>query len=87
MNTAIPVPSSPPIALVTGRRRISRSMAIRICRPMATAAAVFSPASALTVTNATGPRPVSTIARRSLSSSNGLGGPSQRGLEAASIKL
>src|SRR5215207_8351828 len=66
MKTASPVPNSPPIAFVTGRRRISR--------PTATAAAVSSPASALTDTNATGPRPVSTIARRSRSSSSGFGG-------------
>src|ERR671911_1957864 len=79
MNTARPVPSRPPIALVTGRRRISRSTAITSWMPTATAAAVSSPAIALTVTNATGPTPVSTIARRSRSMSSGLGGSSGRG--------
>src|SRR3954466_11219871 len=74
MNTARPVPSSPPIAFVTGRRRISRSAAITSWNPTATAAAGSRPAIALTVTNATGPTPVSTIARRSRSSSSGLGG-------------
>src|SRR5436190_23655017 len=81
MNTATPVPSRPPFAFVSGRRRISRSAAITIWMPTATAAAVSSPASALTVTNATGPTPVSTIARGSRSSSSGLGGgPSGSGL-------
>src|SRR4051812_27771021 len=81
MKTASPVPRSPPIALVTGRRRISRSAAITTWMPTATAAAVSSPASALTVTNATGPTPVSTIARGSRSSSSGPGGaPSGSGL-------
>ena len=49
---------------------------------------------ALTVTNATGPRPVSMIARRSRSASSGLGGrlasrhgPQLRALCAASIRL
>src|SRR5436190_12402255 len=74
MKTARPVPSRPPMAFVTGRRRTSRSAAISTCSPTATAAAVSSPDSALTVTNATGPTPVSTIARRSRRSSNGLGG-------------
>ena len=55
MKTASPVPSRPPTAFVTGRRRISRSAVITSWIPTATAAAVFSPASALTVTNATGP--------------------------------
>src|SRR4051794_21013265 len=74
MNTASPVPSRPPMALVTGRLRAIRSIAISTWSPTATAAAVSRPASALTVTNATGPTPVSTIARRSRSISNGLGG-------------
>src|SRR4051794_35607333 len=74
MKTARPVPSRPAMAFVTGRRRTTRSIAIRTCTPTATAAAVSSPASALTVTNATGPTPVSTIARRSRSISRGLGG-------------
>src|SRR5215213_2753589 len=79
MKTASPVPRSPPTAFVTGRRRISRSAAITSWMPTATAAAGSSPATALTVTNATGPMPVSTIARRSRSMSNGLGGSSGRG--------
>src|SRR5215210_1245713 len=79
MNTARPVPRSPPIAFVTGRRRISRSAAIRSWMPTATAAAGSRPAMALTVTNATGPTPVSTIARRSRSMSSGLAGSSGRG--------
>src|SRR5919112_2038373 len=82
MNTARPVPSRPPTALVTGRRRTSRSAVITSWMATATAAAVSSPASALTVTNATGPTPVSTIARGSRSISSGLGGcdPSGSGL-------
>ena len=62
MKTASPVPSTPPIALVSGSRRIvlQRDEAESAS---ATIAAVFRPASALTVTNATGPSPVSTIAR------------------------
>src|SRR5215208_6393579 len=79
MKTARPVPSRPPIALVTGRRRTSRSAAITSWMPTATTAAVSRPAIALTVTNATGPTPVSTIARRSRSMSSGLGGSSGRG--------
>src|SRR5215213_9781030 len=79
MNTASPVPSSPPIAFVTGRRRTSRSAAITTDSPTATAAAVSSPAKALTVTKATGPTPVSTIARRSRRRSSGVGGPSGLG--------
>src|SRR5215216_5560936 len=79
MNTARPVPSRPPTALVTGRRRISRSAVMTSWIATATAAAVSSPAMALTVTNATGPTPVSTIARRSRSMSSGLGGSSGRG--------
>src|SRR4051794_20663612 len=74
MNTATPVPSRPPTALITGRRRTRRSAAIRTESPTATAAAGSSPASALTVTKATGPTPVSTIARRSRSISSGSGG-------------
>src|SRR5215208_442423 len=79
MKTARPVPSRPPIALVTGRRRTSRSAAITSWMPTATTAAVSRPAIALTVTNATGPTPVSTIARRSRSMSSGLGGSPGRG--------
>src|SRR5918911_3711607 len=73
MKTATPVPSSPPTALVTGRRRSTRSTATTSESATATAAAVRSPASALTVTKATGPSPVSRIARRSRSRSSGLG--------------
>ena len=54
MKTASPVPSSPPIAFVTGSRRSRRTSATRTDSPTATAAAVSSPASALTVTNAIG---------------------------------
>src|SRR5215211_5806536 len=79
MKTARPVPSRPPMALVTGRRRTSRSAAMTSWMPTATAAAGSRPAIALTVTNATGPTPVSTIARRSRSMSSGLGGSSGRG--------
>src|SRR5919202_3506012 len=74
MNTASPLPRRPPSALTTGRRRTRRSTAMTIERPTATAAAGSRPASALTVTKATGPTPVSTIARRSRRSSSGLGG-------------
>src|SRR5215217_2100389 len=73
MKTAIPVPSRPPMALVTGRRRTRRSAATTSDSPTDTAAAVSSPARALTVTKATGPSPVSRIARRSRSMSSGLG--------------
>ena len=55
MNAASPVPSSPPMALTTGRRRISRSIVSSTETPTATAAAVCSPAIALTITNASGP--------------------------------
>src|SRR4051812_30956566 len=74
MKTAIPVPSTPPTALVTGLRRTSRSKPTSTEIPTAAAAAVSSPAMALTVTNATGPMPVSNIARLSVKRSNGLGG-------------
>src|SRR5215208_4466608 len=73
MKTAMPVPSSPPMALVTGRRRTRRSAATTTESPTATAAAVSSPATALTVTKATGPSPVSSTARRSRSRSSGFG--------------
>src|SRR5215210_4366950 len=79
MKTARPVPSRPPTAFVTGSRRSTRTTPTTTDSPTATAAAVSSPASALTTTNATGPRPVSTIARRSRSRSSGLGGPSGLG--------
>src|SRR5690349_23480665 len=74
MNTARPVPSTPPMALVTGLRRTRRSTATRIARPTATYAAVCSPKIALVTTKATGPRPVSNAARLSVRSSSGFGG-------------
>src|SRR4051794_3915868 len=74
MKTARPVPSTPPIAFVTGLRRTSRSIATRTARAIATYAAVCSPKIALVTTKATGPRPVSTTARLSVSSASGFGG-------------
>src|SRR4051794_18034436 len=74
MKTARPVPSTPPIALVTGLRRTIRSIATTTASPTATYAAVCSPKMALVTTKATGPRPVSNAARLSVRSSSGFGG-------------
>src|SRR3954465_6548 len=74
MSAAMPVPSSPPIALTADFPRSSRSIISTIDTPTATAAAVLTPASAYTSTNRTGPSPVSTIARLSRRSSSGSGG-------------
>src|SRR4051794_25714696 len=76
MNTARPVPSTPASAFVSGCRRIARYSATTPEIATATIAAVSRSASALTVTNATGPRPVSTSTRGSRSMSSGLGGRS-----------
>src|SRR3954465_8551315 len=74
MSAAMPVPSSPPIALTADFPRSSRSIISTIDTPTATAAAVLTPASAYTSTNRTGPSPVSTMARLSRRSSSGSGG-------------
>ena len=84
MKTASPVPRMPPTALVSGSRRTARKSAITTEIATETIAAVSSPATALTVTNATGPSPVSTSARRSRRMSSGLGGCGGRSGRSAS---
>src|SRR5918992_163738 len=76
MNTARPVPSTPPTALVSGSRRTARNAAISTEIATATIAAVSRSLSALTVTKTTGPSPASTSARGSRRMSIGLGGRS-----------